>query len=49
MTRDFPAGVDHLFGQFGIGGMGDVFSLDRGIDDHFFLLDFPIEKVDGQL
>ena len=49
MTRDFPAGVDHLFGQFGIGRMSNVFFLDCGVDDYFFLLDFRIEEVDGQL
>ena len=29
--------------------MGDVFFLEGGVDDHFFLLDLRIEEVDGQL
>ena len=31
------------------GGIGDVFFLDRGINDHFFLLDLWIEEFDRQL
>ena len=41
--------VNDFFGQFGIGGIGDVFFLDRGINDHFFLLDLWIEEIDRQL
>ena len=49
MLRNVPAGVNDFFGQFGIGGIGDVFFLDRGINDHFFLLDLWIEEIDRQL
>ena len=49
MFRNVPSCVNDFFCQFGIGGIGDVFSPDRGINDHFFLLDLWIKEIDRQL
>ena len=35
LIRNVPAGVNDFFCQFGIGGIGDVFFLDRGITEIF--------------
>ncbi len=49
LFRNVPAGVNDFILQFGIGGIGDVFFLDRVINDHFFLLNLWIEEIDRQL
>ena len=48
MYRNVPGGVNDFFHQFVICEISDVFSLDSGINDHFFLMDHWIEEINQQ-